>query len=685
MLWLYRLNHSELAQRHRPDTDTDTTEQHGRPAADMPSQTALATPGDDSGMDSMTVAAASANGAFYHHNIAAQQHANAILGTGLWRPESAPSTGRNISPSPLLRRLARGAGRRHQSESPSGRPARISDRRAGSSSSSGYRSYSANTHDTRYGSARSASISSGVPPPLSRDEFEALPVAIQRKYFSTLERLRFAQDSGVDGICQHYDDISAQNLKRRKSRQYPSGSGNISGRLRRQSLRESPVTDSFIYAALPDKLRKREFSREEQVILAGQLRASVILDAADEAVYRIGRRASTRQLIPDIQIDSPSLSTRRSMESVGNGSIGPLDLAGNRASAVPDSFYNSFRWVDEDEDLDLRLFLDDYHANLREALPQHNKERHPSFRRRMSVSKIPFSLPLAEPSQPPVKDTRSTASVSPSPSQSSSPFPTVPSTVPSTVPPQSPVASQHPRRKSRALSLIGPKHTAHTAHTSHISLSSIDPGAAHYQNPEARLKLRVYLASPQKFDEAIEFGFPSTEGVSDAATGALDANSPRRSRSRMHSRRTLSDNSNTMQTFLDDDDDDRLDTDQASVPDPESPRTPNLFSTADTVVAGHRPSESYAQAPMSSREMTLRMTLTRPDLRACEELMYGWQPQPLPLGRKSQSPLREDLAMGSSSRPKDSIDQLFAGIDHWGPDPPEKGMMKRFWHRMRRS
>src|SRR5699024_8789531 len=35
--------------------------------------------------------------------------------------------------------------------------------------------------------------------------------------------------------------------------------------------------------------------------------------------------------------------------------------------------------------------------------------------------------------------------------------------------------------------------------------------AQYYQDPEARLKLRVFLASPQKFDEAIEFGFPALE------------------------------------------------------------------------------------------------------------------------------------------------------------------------------
>ena len=41
------------------------------------------------------------------------------------------------------------------------------------------------------------------------------------------------------------------------------------------------------------------------------------------------------------------------------------------------------------------------------------------------------------------------------------------------------------------------------------STVSIDAAATYYQDPEARMKLRKYLASPQKFDEAVAFGFPS--------------------------------------------------------------------------------------------------------------------------------------------------------------------------------
>ena len=257
------------------------------------------------------------------------------------------------------------------------------------------------------------------------------------------------------------------------------------------------------------------------------------------------------------------------------------------------------------------------------------------------------------------------------------------------------------------MSLITPRHSPQD------SLSGIDPGAAHYQDPEARLKLRVYLASPQKFDEAIEFGFPSADALSAApviVSGPL----------KRKSRQKLSDDSDNLRSFLedgDDEDDDggddeavgKLDSDpEGSVPDPESPKTPHPLERAlppravrmatDPTFSSHpvrlASSDGYAQAPAASREMTLRMTLTRPDLRAHEDQIYGWQQQQQqgPPGRKSQSqssPLRDELIAPvtyiGDGKPKESIEQVFAGIDHWGPDPADKGVMKRWWNRVRRT
>jgi hypothetical protein len=346
---------------------------------------------------------------------------------------------------------------------------------------------------------------------------------------------------------------------------------------------------------------------------------------------------------------------------------------------VPQSFYDSFRWLEEEEDLDLRLFLDDYHANLREGMREGTStaKQRPSFRRHMSISKIPFGRRSSVSSRPVTKDAMTPTSPIHSPAGSVS------------------NGLTHARRKSRALSLITPKHAAQP------SITAFDPAAAHYQDPEARLKLRVYLASPQKFDEAVEFGFPSADALSAApavgAEGPYGQPKPR-----------MADTSSNMRTFLadHDDDDDNLSlfSDQLSLADPDSPKTPEPCEPravgprhARLVSAGglngrdfgrKTPERAfYAQAPAASREMTLRMTLTRPDLRAHEDEMYGWQQK----ATYQQHP-RQSTALPAESRAAHTGNGLhkvsrekFPEMDHWNDNTTEKGVMRRIWNRVRRG
>lgn len=531
-------------------------------------------------------------------------------------------------------------------------------------------------------------------PTRSCDELlkEALPLI---QYFSTLERLRFAQASGIDDISQHYDQITARNFKRRLARQDRSASENLVN-LRRRSLLGSRFSsvDSLAFANLPDK-KKRHFTREEQSVLTRQLRASVILDAADEAVYKVGRRASRHLDIPqDMDLVAPSSPKQRN-----DGMDSPLTSRRvadeSRSGSIAESFYDTFRWLDEEEDLDLRLFLDDYHANLRENVPPPSKHGRPSFRRHLSISKIPFGRTSVSGSRPATQD----AVASPkSPAQSP-------------LSPSSEFHFGHQRRKSRALSLITPKHAPQG------SIATIDPSAAHYQDPEARLKLRVYLASPQKFDEAIEFGFPSTDAIPGPPATAAEA----RTLNKRQSRHQLADDTN-LRTFLADDDDDEaeddkmsLNSDQPSVADPDSPQTPHAFdkgsfrpvrvaSDQNLAQQAFKPSEGgYAQVPACSREMTLRMTLTRPDLRAHEEQIYGWQKAvPQAGGRKSpqmgrrpqqqQQPAQQHVRDESTANVdyftdgmrKESMEKIFAGIDATSSNT-DQNVMKRIWNRVRRS
>ncbi|KAI1407487.1 hypothetical protein F5Y13DRAFT_174733 [Hypoxylon sp. FL1857] len=339
-------------------------------------------------------------------------------------------------------------------------------------------------------------------------------------------------------------------------------------------------------------------------------------------------------------------------------------LSDKASPGSPDALYDSFRWLDEDEDLDLRLALDDYHVNLRESAPMPPKDaRPPSFRRHLSFSKIPFGRPSISSSRPGTKD--AAPPTANSASQNSVTF----------APPM--------RRKSRALSLITPKHSAQEL------ISSIDPAAAHYQDPEARLKLRVYLASPQKFDEAVEFGFPSNDPSSAGLQGDLSS-------AKGQSRLIFSPDSEKFKTFLSDDKSSTY-SDDVSLPDPESPRTPDtldkhakplqLPSTDDY---SSRLPEGYAQVPAASREMTLRMTLTRPDLRACEDQIYGWQKGTRQYSSKPSQvlALRDDMPTSTYIRdgPKESMDRIFADIDQeLGPPSTDNNVMKRIWNRVRRG
>lgn len=328
-----------------------------------------------------------------------------------------------------------------------------------------------------------------------------------------------------------------------------------------------------------------------------------------------------------------------------------------------DTVYESFRWMDEEEDLDLKLVLDDYHANLDGAvIPSEDSTWKPSFRRQLSISKMPFNKR--------------------SPSLHSRP-PTSPK-----------LETGHARHRSRALSLIAPRHMPKA------SVSSIDPGATHYQDPEARLKLRAYLASPQKFDEAIEFGFPSIDGMAEDKE-----NCPPRLSADILGRKSQS-TEKTRSFFWKDVETSSLFDDDSSGEDPESPLTPmfadSLFRPHQRMSVSAKGGKSFADfshlginKPMlvkqpepytshglsGTREMTLRMTLTRPDLRADDTMLYGWQ--------SSKSPLREQSLMleepEEKAEVKPEVRGPFGGADGWGAEEKENGVVKRIWNRVRSS
>ncbi|KFA49137.1 hypothetical protein S40293_06144 [Stachybotrys chartarum IBT 40293] len=483
---------------------------------------------------------------------------------------------------------------------------------------------------------------------MTREEFEALPPTIQRKYFSTLERLRFAQDS----CLSYYSQPHSASEAAQQSSSEPNPAPGSSAPNAQDSRPRITSTDLRFYANLPDKIKRRHLTEEEQLV-AQRHRQSVILDAADEALVRIGKRQSCALLRQDEDNDSiyPADQGPWALESA-------QDVAPNHK--MEGSLYESFRWLDEDEDLDLRLFLDDYHINLREEVPLPATNRRPTFRRHLSVSKLPFGRSSLSSGRPAAKDNSWAEGASGG------------------------VAT--PRRRSRTLSMMSP-----SKQTLPEPPTTIDHLATHYQDPEARMKLRVYLASPQKFDEAIEFGFPSIDHVQGVEE---------KSCKRATSRQQLVDDADKLCTFLDDDDDRSFaNSDLATTPDTDSPPTPDLADKPLPIHLGRVKSDlgvkptllssstlDYAHAPASSREMTLRMTLTRPDLRNHEDQIYGWQRDSMTSrghGHNKAMP-SPSYSEGPAKRSIEKHNAFFANEEDGFPGT-ESGVVKRFWNRVRRT
>ncbi len=390
--------------------------------------------------------------------------------------------------------------------------------------------------------------------------------------------------------------------------------------------------DARWFSSLPQKIQQRQFTREEQVLFAGT-RDVVILDAADEALYRLGRQPnnSIRTLRTDATYQSGQNNNRS--KDLPNSSAEP---PAHSAVDMDDTFYDTFRWLDEDDDLDLTL--DNYHHAVAETThtPPPTSKRVPPFRRTLSLSSL--------------RPRRSSLPLRPPPSSHST------------------VAPPGPGQGARPLSSL-----LATRHERQASVSSIEPSAQHYQDPEARLKLRVYLASPQKFDEAIEFGFPSL----DSPTVVQPAAPPTA---------TTRTTEETERSFLDDaassplEDEEGKD-EEMSLADTDSPRTPQdaMFQSPGPSKQGSldrrtgvlrplilRPSpDPCAQSPPGGREMTLHMTLTRPDLRTETER------KPAPAPAKSDDPLQlSGLPLSDERHPI------------WDSGAEDRSTMKKLWKKL---
>lgn len=475
----------------------------------------------------------------------------------------------------------------------------------------------------------------------SNNDWDNFPPAVKRKYFSSLERLRLAQNSASGGKAASVKSCHGP-VKASKPKPLPSrptlARRNSSYFKNPRRKTPSPTIDTFLpsdaqwFLRLPDKVQRKHFTREERLALSGN-RDSITVDDKFCTFYREGREGN--RSVPTLQTSSySSLSSLSTFDDEQ-----PVD------SAI--DMDDSMIWFDDENELDLssKLQLDDYHDFMTKAAESDVKpsKRRPSFRRALSLNQLPVgakTLPLPK-----------TASHTPI----------------ATTPLPQPV---HQNAQPRPF--WSPTHGAQTSN------SAIEASAKYYQDPEARLKLRVYLASPQNFDEAIEFGFPSMEDTEDRPLS-------RPSLSRAHKtapcKTFLHDDIPSLFDALDDDDDAESTT---SLPERDAPYTPmdsvfnhdsTLLSPSLATSAGssstlfpksavrHHTSEPFAKLLAGSREMTLRMTLTRPDLRADEKALYANTTGDDPLALEHLPPTKNEA-------------------DIWDQLPKERGTLKRLWSRV---
>ncbi|KIW56483.1 hypothetical protein PV05_05142 [Exophiala xenobiotica] len=401
--------------------------------------------------------------------------------------------------------------------------------------------------------------------------------------------------------------------------------------------RRSTVTKNKSAAAwfvsLPPAVQRKLFSREE-CLFYNRGTATIILDAADETLRRRSWHPS-RLTVLERRISDD--------ETVVDWEDPQCEEKVDSAIDMSEFSTEGFRWLEDEPDIDLKI--DDYHAAIAET-----------NRRTASISE-----PVKRSSLRNRNSSLSSLSIRRGRPSTSSARPIFDST------PDTPSLPAKPKSiRSPSFSL---KHLR-----SQGSRSSLDPRATHYQDPAARMKLRVYLASPQKFDEAIEFGFPSVE-----ERNHWDRRRPVTSPHPRHepNRTFFHDDTPSLSGDDSDNEDDQPDT----LFDPRTPEeavfqmhrpSPKLSIDVDGGLSLRRPSfmrrraETYARGATADREMTLRMTLTRPDLRSPDEF------QPEDRSNINAIPLERPELVAQPSP-----------MSIWDSLPPAESRMKRFLRRLK--
>ena len=338
------------------------------------------------------------------------------------------------------------------------------------------------------------------------------------------------------------------------------------------------------FLTLPDKVRRQHFSREEQVSL--MVRCKKVLEHASPElaadVYQRCLSLSSEDREPSFTKTRPSTAGGSRYDD-GNSHVTFdtwLDISTDHVDWEMDVFGGYSR--PDASTHTVAGTVDD--MNLASIPPPPPEPKHvvfgakpkrKSFIRRHSLTPLPLPAPTLAPSVPPVPPL-------PSPDQV--------------------------------------RHFALSAKQSRPSteqvLGLLEPPAErrYYQDQDARFKLRSALASTEKFDEALAFGFSPTDERSNSSS--TDPSFPLQQPTLYHSEQE-DDDIKSIETL--------------------SPRTPTYASEDQPAIkqpsfdSGFELPFTHMTRPKTSgssnREMTIHMTLTRRDLRSPspEEQLYSAQ------------------------------------------------------------
>ena len=400
-----------------------------------------------------------------------------------------------------------------------------------------------------------------------------------KKYFSSHERLHIAQQSAAEKrkrkpLKRSWFDSPSQSYSTVDEIPRPRTAGALSTSTRGRAPRLASEQNQFSpskaswFLDLPDKLKRQQFSREERVLLTERSETAISLSPITAETF------NHRELTSKEEATSPL--PQRLSSGHSNAVAPPLDLTHDvdptsEILATPEPCLEHEVEMDRVKSF-VRRRSDASHRNSfppPPAIPRFadlKHQRKKSFRRSFALQPLPLPAPTL------------------------APVPALPS----------PTVLQQLRQP------IEYRRQRTDSNFSHRELAA---DAKYYQDPETRQKLKAF-ATPHKFDEAIEFGFPPTELQEPLSPSADNYDLARK----------------FSLTFSSSEDDDSSSSHSPMTPTATS--EPAYFRNHSSVNSraslpvhhvlefspkspGHRRTPSFG-----NREMTLRMTLTRPDLRA---------------------------------------------------------------------